>query len=276
MNYIKYSFRIPQQPEVFSEILMAHLGETAFEVFEENDNGFDAFVSANNDSNELKDFVDQLRSITPFDFTTEEIPYQNWNKQWEENFEPVLITDTVYVRAEFHESKGIYPYEIIIQPEMSFGTGHHETTSLVIELMLPLEFKNKIVCDMGCGTGILAIMAEKLGALMVDAFDYDAQCIINSQTNIERNACTKINAAIGDASILQNKVYDIFIANINRNIILNDLQDYASCIKSDGTFLCSGFYENDLPAIIAQAQKYDLKFQHSKTRNNWCSALFTK
>ncbi|MBL0054216.1 MAG: 50S ribosomal protein L11 methyltransferase [Bacteroidetes bacterium] len=276
MNYIKYSFSIPHEPEVFSEILIAHLGDTAFEIFEENATGFDAFVNAGNDNKELSEFVEQLKHITPFDFTTEVIPYQNWNKLWEENFEPVLITNTVYVRADFHPPQNKYPYEIIIQPEMSFGTGHHETTSLVIELMLPLSFKNKIVCDMGCGTGILAVMAEKLGALMVDAFDYDAQCILNSQTNIERNACTKINAAIGDASVLQNKVYDIFIANINRNIILNDLQDYASCIKAGGTFLCSGFYEIDLPIIIEHSKKYDLKFQHSQTRNNWCAALFIK
>lgn len=276
MNYIKYTILFENEPATFSEILIAHLSDSAFEVFEEHEQGFDAYVPESKNDNTLINKLERLQIITPFEFTTENIPYQNWNKVWEENFEPILIANTVYVRAGFHESQPQHPYEVIIQPEMSFGTGHHETTSLVMELMLNIEFKNKIVCDMGCGTGILAIMAEKLGALLIDAYDYDTQCVINTQSNIERNACSKIFVALGDASVLQNKAYDIFISNINRNIILNDLPDYSSCLKGGGTFICSGFYEYDLPSIIEQAGRFDLSIHTKIIRNNWCAAVFKK
>ncbi|MBK8846845.1 MAG: 50S ribosomal protein L11 methyltransferase [Bacteroidetes bacterium] len=159
---------------------------------------------------------------------------------------------------------------------MSFGTGHHETTEQILALMLPIQFHNMKVCDMGCGTGILAVMAEKLGASTIDAVDYDEQCVINAQQNIARNNCTRISIYNGDANWLVNKSYDIFIANINRNIILSDLNAYSKSIQPDGLFICSGFYQDDLDEITRAAAANQLHYREHRVKKNWCAAVFYK
>ncbi|MEO8117113.1 MAG: 50S ribosomal protein L11 methyltransferase, partial [Bacteroidota bacterium] len=202
------------------------------------------------------------------------IPDQNWNKEWESNFKPVIIGTQVYVRADFHPVLEQFKYQINIQPEMSFGTGHHETTSSMIELMLNYDFKNKSVCDMGCGTGILAIMAEKLGAAEILAIDYDENCVRNSATNLERNNSQHIKVLQGDADALSEKFFQIILANINRNILLTDISKYVAAMQSGGLLFVSGFYEEDFAIIKPEFEKHHLTYKESLIKNNWCAAVF--
>ena len=277
MNYLCFDFIIGNDREQLSEILVAELASCGFEMFEETDSGVKAFVQKNLfDENAFREVQILNQENTEIRFELTEIPYQNWNKEWESNFNPVVIAGKVSIRAEFHEPNNDAVHEIIIQPEMSFGTGHHETTSGVIELMLDIDFKNKTVCDMGCGTAILAIMAEKLGAVKIDAVDIDSQCVINSITNIARNNCKNISVSEGDAHFLEGKTYDAIIANINRNILLNDMTHYSQSLNQSGILLLSGFYSEDLPAIEQEALKHQLKIERSLINNNWCAAAFKK
>jgi ribosomal protein L11 methyltransferase len=266
----------PKEP--FADVIIAEMADAGFSMFEDTDNGFVAYMET-----EILDDM-YLASIIRTDsnelytakFTYEIIPYKNWNEEWEKNFEPLDIKD-VYVRAPFHPAKPESKFELIIQPKMSFGTGHHATTSLMIEQMLDLDFKNKSVCDMGCGSGILAILAGKLGATEITAIDIDAHCIENTMENCEVNKINKVKTFKGDAhTLFESGSYDILIANINRNIILSDVKIYAACLHKNGTLLLSGFYEEDVPAILQEAEKHHLKFVEKKTKDKWCLLMLNK
>ena len=197
----------------------------------------------------------------------------NWNTEWEKNFEPIMVNDTVSVRAPFHEKTDL-PYEIVIEPKMSFGTGHHETTHLMIQQLLSADLKDKTVLDMGSGTGILAIMAELRGAKSVDAIDIDDWCYENAMENAERNNCKKIRVFKGDAALLADKNYDVIIANINRNVLINDLPVYYKCLNKGGILLLSGFYREDIPFIKKAATGLGLKESDLLEKNNWISLKF--
>ncbi|NCP91174.1 MAG: 50S ribosomal protein L11 methyltransferase, partial [Flavobacteriales bacterium] len=196
-----------------------------------------------------------------------------WNEAWEKNFNPIVVDNLCSVRAPFHEKPNT-AYDIIIEPKMSFGTGHHETTHMMIQHILKNDFANKSVLDMGCGTAVLAILAEKKGAKPIDAIDYDNWCYLNSLENVERNHCKHITVIEGDARVLKSKKYDVIIANINRNILLQDMQTYVSCLNAHGMLFLSGFYNDDIPLIQEACEKQMLKLAEILERNHWVSLKF--
>lgn len=273
--YIEYTFNItPKEPA--TEILIAELGIAGFESFIENEQGVLAYIQKSDWNEHLLDNVYVLQSgefaIT---YQKKEIEQVNWNSEWEKNFKPIQVEDKVSIRAPFHPKTNL-PYEIVIEPKMSFGTGHHETTYAMLQQLLNLELVNKSVLDMGCGTGILAIFAEMKGAKPIDAIDIDAWCYENSLENIKRNNCSNISVYKGDASLLANKKYDVIIANINRNILLNDIGTYSQSLNEKGILLLSGFYKEDIQTIDEEALKYSLKKEIVLEKNKWVSIKYLK
>lgn len=270
--YIGYYFKVkPLQPAV--EILIAELSYAGFESFVETEDGVTAYIQ----KDEWRaDILDDIQILKSDDFeithTFEEIEQTNWNQEWEKNFNPIIVDNVCAVRAPFHD-KFDTEYDIIVEPKMSFGTGHHETTHMMIQHILKNDFEDKSVLDMGCGTGVLAILAELKGAKPIDAIDYDNWCYLNSLENVERNNCKHITAIEGDASAIKNK-YDIIIANINRNILIQDMSTYVSCLNNGGILFLSGFYEDDIAIIRQECEKYLLKFEEKLERNNWVSLKF--
>ena len=271
--YIAYTFTItPKEPA--TEILIAELGSVGFESFVENENGLIAYIQQVDWNEHMLDDIYALKSDEfSISYKKELIEQTNWNKEWEKNFNPIQVDDLVSIRAPFHENPNL-EYDIVIEPKMSFGTGHHETTHMMIQHLLDLDLNNKKVLDMGCGTGILAIFAEMKGAQPIDAIDIDSWCYENSVENCERNHCTHISVYEGDASLLKNKKYDLVIANINRNILLNDIQIYSSCLNDKGVLLLSGFYKEDIPIIDAETSKYNLRLDKNIVRNNWVALKY--
>ena len=272
-NYIGYHFNIEPR-DLGIEILMAELEETAFESFMETENGMDAFVQKELWSDTiLNDIAILSNNEFTISYTFEEIEQVNWNEEWEKNFEAIDVDGTCHVRAPFH-SKTDAQFDIVIEPKMSFGTGHHETTHMMIQHLLDMEVAGMKTLDMGCGTAILAILAEMKGAKPIDAIDIDNWCYLNSIENAERNNCTQITVYEGDAALLKDQKYDLIIANINRNILLNDMQAYVSCLNPKGTILFSGFYNEDIPFIDASCAKNGLTFVKKLERNNWVSLKY--
>ncbi|MBA6153808.1 50S ribosomal protein L11 methyltransferase [Gelidibacter maritimus] len=271
--YIGYQFKVePLQPG--TEILIAELGYAGFESFVETDQGVTAYIQKDEWHEDILEDIQILKSDEfEFQYTFEEIEQVNWNEEWEKNFNPIVVDDLCSVRAPFHEKPNT-KYDIVIEPKMSFGTGHHETTHMMIQHILKNDFKDKAVLDMGCGTGVLAILAEMKGAKPIDAIDYDNWCYVNSLENVERNNCQHITVLEGDAKLLQNQKYDIIIANINRNILLNDMAAYVKCLKPNGLLFLSGFYNQDIQAIQEECNKHGLTYVESLERNNWVALKF--
>ena len=271
--YISYTFLVsPKEPA--TEILIAELGLAGFESFVENEKGVIAYIQQEDWNERLLDDINILRS-EEFSITQEKdvIEQTNWNKEWEKNFNPIQVDDQVSIRAPFHKNPHL-KYDIVIEPKMSFGTGHHETTHMMIEHLLDLDVNNKKVLDMGCGTGILAIFSEMKGAKPIDAIDIDSWCYENAIENCERNQCNHISVYEGNASLLRNKKYDLIIANINRNILLKDIQIYSSCLNDKGVLLLSGYYKEDIPIIDAETSKHKLRLEKTIERNNWVALKY--
>ncbi|MBT8385380.1 MAG: 50S ribosomal protein L11 methyltransferase [Bacteroidia bacterium] len=272
-SYFEYKFIVnPKEPA--TEILIAELANAGFESFVENDTGLLAYIQQKDWNDQVLDKIQILRS-TEFDISYQKnaIEQTNWNKEWESNFEPIQVDDTVSIRAPFHKNPNL-KYDIVIEPKMSFGTGHHETTYMMVQHLIELNLENKKVLDMGCGTGILAIFSELKGARDIDAIDIDDWCYENSIENCLRNDCKNINVYQGDATLLVDKKYDIIIANINRNILLMDINTYVNCLNKKGILLLSGFYEEDIPVIDAEARQYKLKLEKIMERNNWVALKY--
>ncbi len=274
-TYISYTFTIePRDPA--TEILIAELGYAGFESFVENDKGVIAFIQKDEfKENMLEDIFILKNEDFKIAFKKEIIEQVNWNEEWEKNFNPILIDDKVFIRAPFHDKKPEIAYDIVIEPKMSFGTGHHETTHMMVKHLLNTDLKDKKVLDMGCGTGVLAILAEMRGAKPIDAIDIDNWCYLNSIENAARNKCSHISVFEGDASLLINKKYDVIIANINRNILLNDIKTYTSCLNENGVLLLSGFYQEDIPIIDKEVSKYNLKLQSIEEMKNWVALKYS-
>lgn len=273
--YIAYEFTVSPR-EIGTEILIAELGFVGFESFVENEQGFTAYIQKGDwHADILKDIP--LLEASEFDisFTIEEVAQTNWNAEWEKNFEPIQVDDLVSIRAPFHENPHLQ-YDIVIEPKMSFGTGHHETTHMMVQHLLELDLTGKKTLDMGSGTGILAIFAEMKGAQPIDAIDIDPWCYENSIENVARNNCKHISLYEGDASLLVGKHYEVIIANINRNILLNDMEVYANCLDAKGILLLSGFYKEDIPMIDEEVQKYGLQLERTINRNNWVALRYVK
>ena len=273
--YISYTFKVsPKEPA--TEILIAELGEVGFESFVENEEGVEAFIQKTDWNAQVLEDIYVLNSKEfEISYEMQEIEQTNWNIEWEKNFKPIQVDGLVSIRAPFHENPNL-KYDIVIEPKMSFGTGHHETTHMMVQHLLDLDVAGKKVLDMGCGTGILAIFAEMKGAKPIDAIDIDNWCYQNSLENVERNNCKHIAVYEGDASLLKDKKYDVIIANINRNILLNDMQVYASCLDENGVILLSGFYKEDIPVIDEEVSKYGLKMDKQIERNNWVALKYIK
>jgi len=273
--YIEYNFTVtPTVPA--TEILIAELGNIGFESFVENEHGVTAYIQKDSWNAKLLESVFVLNSDEfSIEYNHNEVPQTNWNAEWEKNFSPIQVDDLVSIRAPFHENLNL-KYDIVIEPKMSFGTGHHETTHMMVQHLLQLDLENKKVLDMGCGTGILAIFAEMKGANPTDAIDIDNWCYENSLENVSRNNCHHITVLEGDSSLLIDKKYDLIIANINRNILLMDLSVYANCLNEKGVLLLSGFYKEDMPIIDAEVAKYNLKLDTFIERNNWVALKYNK
>lgn len=271
--YIAYHFKVsPLQPA--TEILIAELGFAGFESFVETQEGVTAYIQKEDWNAFILEDIQILNSDEfEITFTFEEIAQTNWNAEWEKNFKPIVVDNLVTVRAPFHEQPKT-KYDLIIEPKMSFGTGHHETTHMMIQHILKNDLKNKSVLDMGCGTGVLAILAEKVGATKLDAIDIDNWCYLNSLENVERNACKQISVYEGDVALLQNKTYDTIIANINRNILLQDIPQYAECLNANGQLFLSGFYKADIPLIEKKCNAHMLKLDEIIQRGEWVSLKF--
>jgi len=266
--YLEYNFTIsPKIPA--TEILIAELGAVGFESFVENENGVNAYIQKNEwNSSILEDMFVLKSEEFSIKYSHKEVQQTNWNAEWEKNFSPIQVDDLVSIRAPFHENPNL-KYDIVIEPKMSFGTGHHETTHMMVQHLLNLDLENKKTLDMGCGTGILAIFAEMKGANPIDAIDIDNWCYENSIENVSRNNCDAISVYEGDASLLINKKYD-------RNILLMDMNIYTNCLNKGGILLLSGFYQEDIPIIDAEVSKYNLKMETFIERNNWVALKYNK
>jgi ribosomal protein L11 methyltransferase len=262
----------------FSEILQAEISEAGFDTFMEIDNGFEAYAEQENFNKEvLQEILQKYSAVTPITFYQDKIEKKNWNEEWEKNYEPVIVDDSVIIRASFHQPAKNYPYDIIITPKMSFGTGHHQTTHLMVKTQLEIDHKNKIVMDAGCGTAVLAIMAAKLGAKKIEAFDIDEWSVINGQENAEINTCNNLTIRQGKISDLTfEDDFDIILANINKNILLQEMHQYAAYLKPGGLLLLSGFYEKDIPDLLQSASPYNLQRVTSHERESWVSLLLKK
>ena len=278
MNYYELLFTTITTEDYQQDLLINALGEIGFDTFEELEFGFKAYIPTDDfDEEKLKEQLLPYQEMFTFSYEVTLIPQKNWNEVWESNFEPIEIGNKVYVRATFHPAKPDFPYEIVIDPKMAFGTGHHQTTAMMLELILENNFEGKKVLDMGCGTGILAIMAAKLHAAAVTAIDYDPVCFDSTIENATLNNITNITALCGSKEAIPDEQYDIILANINRNILLDQMARYAEVLKPEGEIYFSGFYESpDLEIITDEARKYGLKYIIHKKTNDWVAAKFIK
>ena len=278
MDYIELRCKInAKNIQEITDILIAELNEIDYESYDETDTGVKGYI--------LEKFFDfekvkllQANNIpgTIIKYSYEIIKTKNWNEVWEKNFDPISVNDDCIIRAPFHEIKPTAKYDIIIEPKMSFGTGHHETTYLMLKTMLELDFKDKNVLDMGCGTGVLAILASLKGAKNVTAIDIDEWAYNNTLENIEKNNCANIRVFKGNANLLQDQKFEIVIANINRNILLDDIKHYSKALTSGGTLLLSGLYEKDLEMINNEAAENNIKYINHLEKHNWIAIKFCK
>lgn len=271
--YIEYRFTVaPPQPA--SDILIAELGEVGFESFVEEEEAVLAYIQKQDWSLEILNGISILDNDRfTIDYEYKEIEQENWNATWELNFQPIIVDAICMIRAPFHEAVDVQ-FDIVIEPKMSFGTGHHETTHMMLQHILALDFQGKSILDMGSGTGVLAILAAMRGATRVDAIDIDNWCYVNAKENVARNNVDFINVYEGDVTLLEGKRYDIIIANINRNILLADIPAYVRALNENGILLVSGFYAQDLEMITKKCVGEGLKFENNKERNNWVAAKY--
>jgi ribosomal protein L11 methyltransferase len=276
MTFTKVLFQANQD---FSEILIAELAEQGYDTFEDTDKGFNAYILTELYSEEaIRALVKNYSALASINFKIEVIEKENWNEQWEKNYDPIEIPGKLRVRATFHEPDDSFDHEIVITPKMSFGTGHHATTQSMLELQLDSDFHDKSVVDLGSGTGILAIMASKLGASHIEATDIDDWCVENGIENFALNALSGITFHKGATQVvkLEKKKYDVVIANINKNVLLDEMSHYAALLDKGGRLYLSGFYEADVEDIKNATDEYNLLLEKSVIKDNWTALMFTK
>ena len=275
MNYIEYDFTVSPL-EMGSEILIAELAEVGFDSFVDTPTGIKAYIPKDSwNEHILQDIYLLSNPEFTISYQITEIEQVNWNEEWEKNFSPIVVEDLCTVRANFHPVPNTR-YDIVITPKMSFGTGHHETTYMMLQQLLPLSLEGTKVLDMGCGTGILAIMAALRGARDITAIDIDLWCVENATENVQQNNCSFITIKEGDVSLIAGEQYNLILANINRNILLSDIPAYTQALLPQGLLLVSGFYEEDLPAIKEKCQEVGLTYLSHIERNRWVSAKFQR
>ena len=258
------------------DMLIAELAEVNFEGFMENESGFEAYLIESDFNKDALEEILQRYAIPGPAIEISRVAQQNWNAAWESSFEPVCIEDQLHIRAPFHNPDPTFPIEIIIQPKTSFGTGHHETTYTIMQLMLGMNLQGTHVFDYGSGTGILAILAAKLGATQIVANDIDTWAAENILENIALNNTEPIQFISGDLTAVPIQEFDVILANINRNILMESFDALFSFLRVEGSLLISGFYITDLFDLQEKAQSYGFVFKGSTEQNNWCAALFTK
>jgi ribosomal protein L11 methyltransferase (prmA) len=278
MKYFEFTFNTNPCTETVNDVLAAVLGDAGFESFIERESGLSAYIQQSLCNEEVI-----KNALNEFPLPDTEITYnyveaedKNWNEEWEKNFfQPIVIGNRCVIHSTFHHDVPKAEYDIVINPQMAFGTGHHETTSLIISELLNSELEGKSLLDMGCGTSILAILARMRGATPCTAIDIDEWCVRNSIENIELNKVTDIDVELGDAGTLQGKgPFDVVIANINRNILLNDMKQYVACMHPGSELYMSGFYVDDIPVIREEAERNGLDFIHHQEKNHWAAVKF--
>ncbi len=276
MNYIELQCNVfPTYPA--SDMLMAELALLGYESFMENNTGFLAYIAEDQFNLQLIEELPMIKNgLFDISFSHKIIEKENWNSVWESKYEPVLITNQCYIRAPFHDKIEGVTYDLVIEPKMSFGTAHHETTALVIETMLDMDFKGKKVLDMGSGTGVLAILASKMGAEKVVAIDIDEWSYENMLENAQRNQTNNVFPIHGDKTEIPDEKYDIILANINRNILLEQIKIYAQHLEKGGILVLSGIYNSDIDTINAETQQSGFSFQSHLEKNNWVACRYDK
>jgi ribosomal protein L11 methyltransferase len=269
--------RVVCDPE-FSEILMAEIAEAGFDSFLETEEGFEAYAEKERfDSDQLAAIQEKYRHVNPLLFFQDRIEKRNWNEEWEKNLQPIVVDERCIIRAEFHRIGKNYPYEIIITPKMSFGTGHHQTTYLMVKNQMSVDHRGMRIMDAGCGTAILSIMASKLGASEVEAFDIDEWSVINGMENIENNHCVNIRLQQGKiGEVHLDGAFDIVLANINKNVLLAETGIYAGFLRTGGSLMLSGFYEHDIPDLLGEAHRHGLVEFGRDSRETWALLLLRK
>ncbi len=274
MDYIELEVSFVVEDEVKKEIFTAELADLGFESFVEDDLLLKAYIQIDDFKQEdIEGFLEQYQDIK---FVFNKIEQQNWNQEWENNYHPIIYEDKCIVKASFHKVEKKYPVEIIIDPKMSFGTGHHETTSLMIAKMFEQDFEGKTVLDIGTGTGILAILASIQGAKDVTAIDIDEWSYENSIENAQKNNIKNIDVILGDASSIPEKKFDVILANINRNILLEDIIHYSNHLETNSIILLSGIYLTDFEVINAEAEAQGLTYVSKNEKNNWITIKYKK
>ncbi len=275
MNYIQFLAKV--SPLVMGrEILIAELAEIGFESFVDTEDGFEAYIQeADFDESNIEQISLLSNEEFEIEYTINKIAQQNWNEQWEKSFDPIFVDEKCMIRAPFHEKPTDNVIDIIIEPKMSFGTGHHETTHLIVSRLLNLDLTDKTVLDMGCGTGILAILAKKRNCGKVLAIDNDEWAYTNSVENCERNN-VDIEVVLGDVNQIKSNKFDVIIANINRNILLRDMHFYANALNINGLLLLSGFFSIDKEVLTEEANKLGLTLTFENTKNEWTMLEFVK
>ena len=278
MKYLEFTFHTTPCTEIVNDVLSAVLGEAGFESFVEQTDGIAAYIQKDlyNETVLKEALADFPLPDTQVEYAYQEAEDKDWNEEWEKNFfQPIIIGDRCVIHSTFHRDIPQAKYDIVINPQMAFGTGHHETTSLIIGELLDNDLQGKSLLDMGCGTSILAILARMRGAAPCTAVDIDEWCVRNSLENIELNGVDRISVFQGDASLLKDQEpFDVIIANINRNILLNDMKRYVSCMHPGSELYMSGFYVDDIPVIQAEAEHNGLRFVHHKEKKRWAAVKF--
>ena len=277
VNYIELNLEITPT-DMYTDMMTYHLSGAGFEMFEETGNGLKAYIQTHLfDQAAIEAIIADVKSQgCEIEYQFNEIPWRNWNEEWESNYQPEIIDNKLYIRAEFHAPNPDYPMEIVVQPRMAFGTGHHPTTSQVMKVMIKTDFTGKSVLDMGSGTGILAILAFMQGASSALAIDNDANAVENSRENAVRNGYPQMEVELGEGEAIAGKKFDVILANINRNIILQDLHLYNDAMNEGSILITSGYYTDDLPVIKNKAAEMGIQYLHHTSENEWCCAVFEK
>lgn len=278
MIYIELAINVNPPGEETNNILIAQLSGLGFEGFMEDTDGFRAYIKASYFSANVDDVLSSV--IIPdgvtISYKVTEIEEKNWNEVWESNFEPIIVDNRCLVRASFHANNPKADYNIVIDPRMAFGTGHHQTTYLMLNTLLDLDVEGKVVLDMGCGTGVLSILAEKRHAMKVLAIDNDEWAYRNAKENVAENGCSRIEVMLGDANLLAGKHFDVVLANINLNTLLNDLPIYAAALNADSMLLMSGMLKLDVQKLVDTGKNLGLKHAVTRYRDDWALVSFTK